>query len=716
MRTRTASVAMAVGAISLCALTVVLLAPAGQAETAPADGPVVLVGVGGLTWSDIGQDSTPALASFMSRAAVGHVSVRSVFRVTCPVDAWLTIGASRRTAAERVPGADVSDNTTDLNAFCPPIPDITDGRVDGWDALVDYNAGLSFNSTLGLLGSSADDNDVSVLAAGPGAAVGAADESGSIAQYVSEPSDLTSDLLASTDLTLIDLGSVDEREAEAPRRIEQVQGLDQDLALLLENVPDDATVMLLSGDNSRPTPELQVIAIRGENYPPGLLQSSSTKQDGLVLLTDLTPTIFSLVGMPPAPEFVGAPVISVPRDTEWQVLQEGLVDQARKVEVYSDVTQPFFTALVPLQLALYAGAAWAFRRRADKPKARRLILRVTAWVALTCSAIPVATFLSNLTPWWTWPSPHASLVTLVLLWALVIAAAARYLGRNRDLLAEIGVVAGVTAGVLAADVVLGGQLQTASLMGYSPVVAGRLYGFGNVAFALFATGLVFVAAWWGDVLYRRGRGAAAAWLVLGVGAFGIVIDGLPQLGSDFGGMLAIACGFGVFFLGVRQVAITFPRLLAIGAIAISVVSVVSFVDWLRPAEMRSHLGTFVQQVLDGEVLDVVRRKSANNLNILFSSVLGLLVPVAVIFLGLVLLRPVKQTPAVLKLAYQEAPMLRSAVMGWVTLMAVGFAVNDSGVAIPAVGIMMAIPFLIVISVNVLAQQEDVAAVPNHSSQ
>ncbi len=33
-------------------------------------------------------------------------------------------------------------------------------------------------------------------------------------------------------------------------------------------------------------------------------------------------------------------------------------------------------------------------------------------------------------------------------------------------------------------------------------------------------------------------------------------------------------------------------------------------------------------------------------------------------------------------------MLRPALTGWLTVMVVGFAVNDSGVAIPAVGIML----------------------------
>ena len=697
--------ALVVG-VSLMA-TVASPRPASADVVAPEDGPpVVVIGVGGITWADVDAEQTPALASFVSESAVGHLSVRSVYRVTCPVDTWLTIGASRRATTERVPGADVSDNTEDLNAFCPPIPPVEDGEVEGWMQLAEYNSSLSFNATLGLLGSAALENDVSIVGAGPGGGVAAADESGDVTTYLPDPGSVSEQQVEATDLTLVDLGSVDERVDEAPPRVQQVQRLDQDLAHLLEQVPDDATVMLMAGSNSRPTAELQLMAVRGADYPRGWLRSNSTKQDGLVLLTDITPTLFAMTGMAPDPEFVGAPIFSVPTTASWESMRQHLVEQSRKVTVYTEVAQPFFTALVPLQIALYLGAAWAFRRRAETPGARRRILGATAWVAITCSAIPVATFLANLVPWWTWAAPHTWLVALVLVIAVAVAAAARAIGQRHDLLAEVGVVAAVTSGVLALDVAVGGPLQTASLMGYSPVIAGRLYGFGNVAFSLFATGLVFAAAWCGDVLHRRGREAAASWVILAFGAAGVVVDGLPQLGSDFGGMLAFAVGFGIFFLGVRRTRITITRVLAVGGIAVGIVTVVSVLDWLRPPDQRSHLGTFVEQVIGGEFFEVVSRKLANNLDILFSSVLGLLVPFAILFLAFVLLRPLRQTPAVLTIAYQEAPMLRPAFMGWITLMGVGFAVNDSGVAIPAVGIMMTIPFLIVISVKVLARQRD----------
>jgi hypothetical protein len=470
-------------------------------------------------------------------------------------------------------------------------------------------------------------------------------------------------------------------------------------------VPPDATVLLVAGANAAPTAELQVSAIRGPGFPPGLLRSPSTKQDGLILLTDLTPTLFDLLGLPPTDQLVGAPVTSVPAQGDWLVRRAQLLDAARKVHVYGEVAQPFFTALVLLQLPLYAWAAWAFRRRPEDSAGRRRVLRVTGWVAVVCGSVPVATFLANLLPWWRWDPPEVWLVTAVLAWATLVGGLARRLGRRSSLMTEMGIVSAVTASVLSLDIVTGGSLQTASLMGYSPIIAGRLYGFGNVAFALFATSMLFVAGWLADVLLRRGRPSAATNAVVGLGVVALVLDGLPSFGSDFGGVIALVTGFGVLVLGVRRIRITVWRTLLLMGVGVLVVVAVSVVDWLRPREEQSHLGRFVQQVLDGELFDVVGRKIASNLDILFSS----LVPIAVLFLVLVLLRPVGRATPVLREAFARAPVLRPVLTAWLVTMAVGFAVNDSGIAIPGVGIMLTVPLLIALSVRVLEEPEPTPA-------
>lgn len=695
--------------LTLAILMALLSVASGQShasadETEPSESPsVVFLGVPGLRWSDISAAQTPNLDAFVSDAAVAQLSVRSVFRVTCPSDGWLTLGAGRRAASPRVPNIDEEANIPDLNEFCNPVPRVIDNRVEGWDPLKLYNSELSFNAVLGQLGDALAKAGDCATAAGPGAALALADSDGEVGSYIPVAGLVSTEDVKACPLTVIDAATINVRPGRSLDRSEQLDAADAAVGRALSVIPADSTVILGGLANDAAVASLQTLAIRGEGYPPGELLSSSTRLPGLVLLTDLTPTLFSLLGLPPAADFVGAPVKVRASDQTSSERVTALVGLDRKVTVYSDVAPPFFTALVTLQLVLYLAAAIVIRRRDESSPARRRVLRMTGLIALTSAAIPVSTFLANLIPWWTWSHAHTGLVVVVLGIAGLIAALAQFARRTGDLLGEVTVVTVFTSLVLALDVVGVDSLQTASLMGYSPVIAGRLYGFGNVAFALFATSSILATAFVCAPLLRRGRRLAAAWVVVVAGSATLLVDGLPGLGSDFGGMLAIAPAFGVLLMSVLGRRVTWLRFIGLLAAGVVIVMTVATIDWLRPAADQTHLGRFIQQILDGELLDVVSRKLGNNLNVLGSSTLGLLVPFAILFGALVLYRGHDARPAVLSGVFDRVPILRPALAAWLVAMLVGFAVNDSGIAIPAVGIMLAVPILIVISTRLLEE-------------
>ena len=76
------------------------------------------------------------------------------------------------------------------------------------------------------------------------------------------------------------------------------------------------------------------------------------------------------------------------------------------------------------------------------------------------------------------------------------------------------------------------------MFGYSPTVAGRFAGLGNLGYAQLAAGAVLLA---GLLAYRIGgrRGALVAIALLGVA---IIVDGAPFFGSDVGGVLSMVPG------------------------------------------------------------------------------------------------------------------------------------------------------------------------------
>ena len=81
------------------------------------------------------------------------------------------------------------------------------------------------------------------------------------------------------------------------------------------------------------------------------------------------------------------------------------------------------------------------------------------------------------------------------------------------------------------------------------------------------------------------------------------------MGSDFGGVIALTPPLLWLLLVLSGVKITWLRLLALGGAAVVAIGLISGLDWLRGPDRRSHLGNFVQRILDGDALDVVARKA-----------------------------------------------------------------------------------------------------------
>ena len=81
------------------------------------------------------------------------------------------------------------------------------------------------------------------------------------------------------------------------------------------------------------------------------------------------------------------------------------------------------------------------------------------------------------------------------------------------------------------------------------------------------------------------------------------------MGSDFGGIIALTPAVLWLMLALSGIKITWPKLLAIAGSAVLVVALISVLDWLRGPDRRTHLGNFVQRILDGDALDVISRKA-----------------------------------------------------------------------------------------------------------
>lgn len=621
-----------------------------------ADPGVLVIGVPGLRWEHISAQRTPAIWQLAEDGAIGSLSVRAGIPVTRRFDGWITMGAGNRARAR----AEV-------------LPDVVGGVDPAIAPLRKDNATLSFDAEIGALGDALADAGIPRRAFGRGAELALADSSGDLGGPAAMARVVVHELLGaySSSPTDAELAELDTAVGDVVRT----------------RAANDTVILVgVSGGADTP-PHLQVAVVAGPDYRGGRLRSASTRRDGYVQLIDLAPTILDVLDVEPPRQMVGQPMRRVGGRRGSEIAQ--LVDADVASDAHRRYVPPFFTLLVATQLGLY-GIAWRGLKRRPRGTAGHDRLRsFTRHAALVFASVPCATYLVQIVPWWR----HR---LWYLLLAVAVATAVVYgvaaLGPwRRSVLGPAGVVAAITATVLAVDLMTGATLQMSSLAGYSPIVAGRFAGVGNVAFAVFATSALLATA---AVCVGRSRRTCIA-VTAAVGIVAVAIDGNPSWGSDFGGVLALVPGFAVLGMLLVGARLSWRRLVVIGLLAGALVTAFALLDYSRAPDARSHLGRFVQQIADGGAGTIIRRKAQANLRLLTHSVLTLVVPLAVGFLAFVLLRPWGG----LRRALEHTPPLRAGLVAVLVMAVTGFFANDSGVAVPAFALTLAVPIALAASIR-----------------
>ena len=683
-------------------------------------GSIVVIGTGGLSWSDVSARATPTLWSLLRNGATAAMSVRSVHANTCPVDGWLTLSAGEEAGDSR--GNPGLDNSESAKPPCQALPGrMTTGSVPRWKEYLAAAAANSFDASLGLLGDQVASHGGCIEAVGPGAALGAARANGLVANYRPYDDSTLVAALASCPATLIDVGpvrdpaDVDPRDALQPTttRAQQVAVVDARVAAVLKAAPSGTDVMLASLADAGVTERLRLIAVSGPRFGAGTLGSTSTRQPGLVQLADLTPTVLEHLGIPRPPQLGGAPLRFMPSDGN---SEQSATDRLRALLDYDEAShkvhslvEPFFYGWVLIQLALYLIAAVLWRRAPGDLPRRRQLLRITRQVAIVASTIPVSTFLANLLPWWRFSVPIVSVTASVAVFAAVISLLALLGPWRRGLFGPLVVVCVVTMTVLAADLMTGSRLQLSSLMGLQPVIGGRFYGMGNVTFALFATATLILCTAVGSHLVPLRQPRLAAGSVAVIGMVAVIVDASPSWGSDIGGPPALLPGVILLVLSILQIRLTWRRLVAIGGGISAFLVILSLLDWLRPTESRSHLGRFVQTTLDGGAWNVIARKVDQNVSLLLSNPLSWLIPVGLVLLAYVLARPDSRAARPLRRSFRRVELLRTGLIAVLVMWVIGFALNDSGTAIPPVGVTLALPLVLAIALK--SREDEMLAGP-----
>jgi peptidoglycan/LPS O-acetylase OafA/YrhL len=109
---------------------------------------------------------------------------------------------------------------------------------------------------------------------------------------------------------------------------------------------------------------------------------------------------------------------------------------------------------------------------------------------------------------------------------------------------------------------------------------------------------------------------------------------------------------------------------------------VGIIDLLRPASQQTHVGRFFDRVTRdgfGGFALVIRRKATENIEALTSTRLVWLLPIGVVFLAYLWC---SRATHVRKLV-RDTPVIGQTLIAFALTAVLGFALNDSGIAIPA---------------------------------
>lgn len=686
--------ARAVSSLLALALLVLLIGPfVPSAVATPAAPPTVVVVLAPyLTWEDVAEGRTPAIASLADDAAAGSVTVRAASAQVAPsaargaaiISAGRPVGEPGDTAeASGVPVGGLGTAVLDAGGFTAAIGtsaiDMTSVRP------ADIPALLLAGDSGGAVSYAAVGEEV-VRADGLVAGTLGADLEGIEAAYrealarrtgpsliVIDPGDLTRALRAAEDL-------VCHKAALA--------STDAVVAMALGLLPDDATLLVVSTAQqaAEGVPGLGPVIVYGAGE--GMLYSGGTRTAGLVTLPDITATIAGMLGVD-VPAGTTGTAITVVDDA----LAGTRVARLRSADATARVLEALRVpswALLGLACAIPAAAGLVLLARGRRRGAPALCPagggRIAALALVAATALPLGMLLvrAGVAP----ETPGGAWARLAL-WCALSVIVALLMAHRRGVPAALGCVAAANALLIAGDQLVGGPLAPGSPLSYSVLYGTRFYGLGNEGAAVLFGALLIAIAWRIDT----GRGAPRDFLV--AGALGVLVSVLPFLGANVGvaawGTVATVAAY--LYASGRRMTWRLAGLMVLAVVVLLALALA--IDALSPAT--SHLGQLVASIAGGGdgLAGTLGRKAGLALDIVRAAPIVLLVPLIMIASLVLVARPRGPLGAVVLERRGFAGALTGMLVGGL----VSIVTEDSGTTIAALLLFFSVSGLVALALD-----------------
>jgi hypothetical protein len=715
------------------------------ATTHPGVRRVLMISIPAVSWDDLDFAELPNLQKLFERSAVGDLSVRGVRRVPSVADGYVTIGAGTRSLGhsgddgecfgpderfgdgsareelarrEAIDPASIPDsavlclaeheieNRNGSQLFDAPISALGDtlaaagverAVIGNADTTLeptiedDYRrwAGLALADRHGVVPDGAVGADL--LERDAGAPFGIRlDQARVLDAFDRVWRDGRRSVVVVEDSDLLRLQSYSSAMTPAAKAAMQrrvLQRLDALVGELVQRVDPAQDAVLVVAPAQRNGPgRLTVASLAAPGVKPGLAVSAWTRHSGVVSIVDIGPTILDQLGIKAPKRMEGRPIElgrsggSFADRVDWMV-ETNHAAQFRDREIGRVMF--WFVALQILVTALALVAFVRFGRRAQ------IAIEIAA---LTLLGFLTATFLAGAFPFYRW---GVGAYWLFLFGVGLAIALLAWFTTDRAGVTTLIVALGVLVGLIVVDVATGSRLQFNTVFGYTPTVAGRFAGLGNLGFAQLAAGTVLLA---GLVAFRIG-GRRGVGLAIALMTMAIVVDGAPFFGSDVGGVLAMVPAYAVTATLLLGWKIRWRLVGLYAAATVVMISLFAAIDLSRPVDKRTHLGRLVKSG-EGEggfhaVSTMIRRKLEQNTDVLVSSIWTIMLPVVLALVAYLIYR----APGRMRGLHERIPQLSAALLGLGIVTVLGTALNDSGIAIAGVMLGVMTPVLIVVTMR-----------------
>jgi hypothetical protein len=689
---------------------------------------VILIGISGLDWTDISQSRTPALWQLAERGSVGSLVDSAIRTFTCPADAWLTVNSGARATATDKPEPcslpPVVQSAAGASGTAPAsVPAMNGAAVSSIEKI---NTPYSYSPCWGVL---AGRNATAATcpaqpavpytgcttAIGPGAALALSSPAGDVQNYAADLGGTPRSLLTKCPLTVVDLGSLPASAPSSSARAVAVGAASGQVARIVAAAPA-GTVIVVAGLGDVAAPHVHAIIISGPGFGPGLLKAASTRQPGIVVSTDLTPTILHWLGRGYG-NLIGSVIQNSGRGTLASAITM-LKAQDTAAQVYRATLGWFFLIYGVAEGLAFGLVALTLRGDGDGDERRRRRVSAYRIVGISSASVPAGSFLANLVPWGQFSHPALVFYGLALAWSAVVAVVALTGPWRRDPLGSAGCVGAITAAIIAIDVITGSHLQQSTPFGLPVLVAGRFYGIGNNALGPYAAGGLIAATWAGAAALRGGsRAGSRARSLAAAGVIAVVVllaCATPAWGAKVGGTIAMTPAFLLLLAAIAGIRITPLRVGLIAVSGLVVITAFAVLSYIYPAVGVSDISAFVGHVVHGSAGPILNRKASANLHSVTETWFTPVVPLIVALFGLMIIWPERLRLRMLARAIDRQPLLRPLLTAIWTAGVLGWLADDSGVSVTAAMLPLALPLVIVI-VTLTAEPLPSAAPEVHSA-